>query len=244
MIRSHAVRLLVGAAAHTFAHPVTASFVAYRRSQPPGRGGGATRSRRFGMRYAAGRAMRPPAASVGRRRRRASFGSAWISAVARHSRTSWLIGPYVSSPAAAAATRENSSTNARRSATGRNSSHGNASPSASPSAPGLWTARLRNVRPNAANASARSVSRSARVSRRSGWSRRIRTTSPSSTSTATSLGCLSRSEKGRSVTLMEKTISEVLPKYHTIVVGDVRTRTRTRWPARARGSQRSRGACY
>ncbi len=93
VIRSQAVRALADAAAHTFSHPDTASAVAYRKSQPPGRGGGATRSRRDGTRYSAGRATRSPSAEIGRRNRRARRGSAWISAVARHSRRSCISSP-------------------------------------------------------------------------------------------------------------------------------------------------------
>ncbi len=49
MIRSQAVRALAGAAAHTLSQPVTASLVAYRNSHPCLAGGGAARSRRFGI---------------------------------------------------------------------------------------------------------------------------------------------------------------------------------------------------
>ena len=44
---SHATRALPGAAALICAQPLTASDVAYRKSQPPGTGGGATRSLRL-----------------------------------------------------------------------------------------------------------------------------------------------------------------------------------------------------
>ncbi|MBV6507395.1 MAG: hypothetical protein JJLCMIEE_00440 [Acidimicrobiales bacterium] len=59
-----------------------------------------------------GRCTAPPTVVIGRRRRRASFGSAWISAVARHSSTSWARGAKLSSSAAARTVRVNSSTNA------------------------------------------------------------------------------------------------------------------------------------
>ena len=48
VIRSHAVRAFAGTVEQICSQPVTASLVAYRNSQPPADGGGATRSRRFG----------------------------------------------------------------------------------------------------------------------------------------------------------------------------------------------------
>ena len=46
---SHAARALPGAAAPICAQPLAASDVAYRKSQPPGAGGGATRSLRLAI---------------------------------------------------------------------------------------------------------------------------------------------------------------------------------------------------
>lgn len=92
VIRSHATRALAGAAEQTFSQPAIASLVPYRKSQPAFVGGGAIRSRRLGNRQPFGGATGAPSASTARRSRRASFGSAWTSAVARHSWTSWLSG--------------------------------------------------------------------------------------------------------------------------------------------------------
>ncbi len=50
----------------------------------------AIRSRRFGTSQPSGATTGSPRASSARRSRRASFGSAWTSAVARHSPTRWL----------------------------------------------------------------------------------------------------------------------------------------------------------
>ena len=93
VIRSHATRALAGAAEQTWSHPLTASLVAYRNSQPPGAGGGDTRSFRFGTGgQASGATTGSPSAAMAVRRRRASRGSAWISAVARHSCRSCATG--------------------------------------------------------------------------------------------------------------------------------------------------------
>ena len=66
------------------------------------------------------RAATPAAAATPRRIRRASLGSAWISAVALHSRSIWATGAKLSNSAEATNVCVNSRMNSRRSLLGRN----------------------------------------------------------------------------------------------------------------------------
>jgi hypothetical protein len=88
---SQATREFAEAAEQTCSQPSTAALVPYRKSHPDVAGGGATRSRRFGKGQAAlpGAGIERPSVDLtGCLSRLARPGWAWISAVARHSRTS------------------------------------------------------------------------------------------------------------------------------------------------------------
>jgi hypothetical protein len=75
VIRSHAVRALAGAAEQICSQPLTASLVENRKSQPPGAGGGATRS------------LRLDTSISQRQRNRITFG---IDRTAESARESWV----------------------------------------------------------------------------------------------------------------------------------------------------------
>lgn len=102
VMASHAVRALLGAAAQTSPQLEAAALLANRKSHPPAAGGGATRSLRRAIGcQPAGLGTASPVACTGLVSCRCRSGSACISAVAFHSRTSCATGVYTSTVAAA-----------------------------------------------------------------------------------------------------------------------------------------------